>query len=270
MDIGRGVSIRAAMRTLTATRYVAPLHEGGSLPAIVEADDEGLYVLKFRGAGQGPKALVAELVAGEIARVAGLPVPEIVFIELDVDLARTEPDPEIQELIRASAGLNIALDYLPGSVMFDPVAVRLDAALASAIVWFDAFVTNVDRTAKNTNMLMWHRGLRLIDHGAALYFHHSWDNYLARSRDPFARIKDHVLLPYASALEEADARLSALVTADAIRGIVALIPDAWLTEPAVFDTPEKNRQAYVEYLLSRLAPPHAFIEEAIRARSLLV
>lgn len=258
------------MRTLVATRYVAPLHEGGSLPAIVEANDDGLYVLKFRGAGQGPKALIAELVAGEIARLAGLPVPEIVFIELDADLARTEPDPEIQELIRASAGLNVALDYLPGSVMFDPVAFKPDAALASAIVWFDAFVTNVDRTPNNTNMLVWHRALRLIDHGAALYFHHSWDKYLERSRDPFTRIKDHVLLPYASALKEADERLSKLVTVDAIRKIVALTPDAWLTETALFETPEKNRQAYVDYFQRRLAEPHAFIEEAIRARSLLV
>jgi hypothetical protein len=260
------------MRTLTATRYVAPLHEGGSLPAIVEAEDEGLYVLKFRGAGQGPKVLIAEMVAGEIARLLGLPVPEIVLMELAAELARTEPDPEIQELIRASAGLNLALDYLPGSVMFDPVAVKPDAALASAIVWFDAFVTNVDRTANNTNLLMWHRGLRLIDHGAALYFHHAWDKSLDRSRDPFSRIRDHVLLPFASAagLKEADARLSALVTPDAIRQIVALIPDAWLTETSIFDTPEDNRQAYVEYLLSRLAPPRAFTEEAIRARSLLV
>jgi hypothetical protein len=257
------------MKTLTATRYVAPLHEGGSLPAIVEADDEGLYVLKFRGAGQGPKALIAELVVGEIARVAGLPVPEIVFIELDSDLARTEPDPEIQELIRASAGLNLALDYLPGSVMFDPIAFKPDAALASAIVWLDALVTNVDRTANNTNLLVWHRALQLIDHGAALYFHHSWDKYLERSRDPFMHIKDHVLLPYASALKEADERLSKVVTIDAIRKIVALIPDTWLTE-TVFETPAQNRQAYIDYFQSRLAAPHAFIEEAIRARSLLV
>ena len=258
------------MRTLTATRYVAPLHEGGSLPAIVEADDDGLYVLKFRGAGQGPKALIAELVAGEIARVAGLPVPEIVLIELDVDLARTEPDPEIQELIRASAGLNVALDYLPGSVMFDPVAFKPDAVLASSIVWFDAFVTNVDRTPNNTNLLVWHKALRLIDHGAALYFHHSWDNYLERSRDPFARIKDHVLLPFASVLKEADERLSKLVTLDALRRIVSLVPDAWLTETAIFETPAKNRQAYIDYFEQRLTAPHAFIEEAIRARSLLV
>jgi hypothetical protein len=214
--------------------------------------------------------LIAELVAGELARVLGLPMPEIVFVELDAALARTEPDPEIQELIRASAGLNIALDYLPGSVMFDPVAFKPDAALASAIVWFDAFTTNVDRTPNNTNMLVWHRGLHLIDHGAALYFHHSWDNYLARSRDAFARIKDHVLLPYASALKEADERLSKLVTPEAIQRIVALIPDSWLTETAIFATLEKNRQAYVDYLLQRLTSPRAFVEEAIRARSLLV
>jgi hypothetical protein len=263
------------MRTVSATRYVAPLHEGGSLPAIVEADDDGLYVLKFRGAGQGPRALIAELVAGEIARAAGLPVPEIVFIELDADMARTEPDPEIQALIRASGGLNIALDYLPGSVMFDPVALQPDAALASSIVWFDAFVSNVDRTPNNTNMLVWHGGLHLIDHGAALYFHHSWegharDTYLERSTDPFARIKDHVLLPFAAALKDADARMSERVTPDAIRNIIARIPDAWLAERSVFATTELNRQAYVDYLLRRLSSPHAFVEEAIRARSLLV
>ena len=161
------------LRTVNATRYVTPLREGGSLPAIIEADDDGMYVLKFRGAGQGPKALIAELLAGELARAAGLPVPEIVFVDLDVDLARTEPDPEIQELIRASGGINLALDYLPGSVTFDPVAENIDAHLASMIVWLDAYVTNVDRTARNTNMLMWHRRLWLIDHGAALYFHHA-------------------------------------------------------------------------------------------------
>src|SRR5256886_3470609 len=159
------------LRTVVATRYVTPLREGGSLPAIIEADDDGMYVLKFRGAGQGPKALIAELMAGELARAAGLPVPELVFVELDPDLARTEPDPEIQDLIRASAGLNLALDYLPGSVMFDPVAERLPADLASRIVWFDAYVTNVDRTPRNANMLMLHRRLWLIDHGAALYCH---------------------------------------------------------------------------------------------------
>src|SRR5437660_424571 len=213
------------LRTLTATRYVTPLKEGGSLPAIVEADDDGLYVLKFRGAGQGPKALIAELVAGEIARAAGLPVPEIVFVELDPELARTEPDPEIQDLIRASGGLNLALDYLPGAVTFDPVAEKPDADLASSIVWFDGYVTNVDRTPRNTNMLMWHRQLHLIDHGAALYFHHSWNNYLERSRDPFLLIRDHVLLRDAHSLREADSKISARVKPDIIDSIVKLIPE---------------------------------------------
>src|SRR5262252_4910800 len=211
------------LRTVIATRYVTPLREGGSLPAIVEADDDGMYVLKFRGAGQGPKALIAELVAGEVARAAGLSVPEIVFIELDPELARTEPDPEIQALIRASVGLNLALDYLPGAVTFDPVADKPDADLASAVVWFDAYVTNVDRTPRNTNMLVWHRRLWLIDHGAALYFHHRWDNYLERSRDPFPLIKDHVLLPRASALREADSKMAARITPEKIENIVKLI-----------------------------------------------
>src|SRR4051812_47788239 len=215
------------MRTVGATRYVTPLHEGGSLPAIVEADDDGMYVLKFRGAGQGAKALIAELVAGEIARALQLPIPEIVFIELDPDLARTEPDPEIQELIKASAGLNIALDYLPGAVMFDPLAKTPPAALASQIVWFDAFVTNVDRTPRNANMLVWHRQLQLIDHGAALYFHHSWTDYLQRSGDPFTRVKDHILLPFAAQLSAADTQLSELITSRVVEDIVALIPDVW-------------------------------------------
>jgi hypothetical protein len=259
------------LRTLCATRYVTPLHEGGSLPAIVEADDEGMYVLKFRGAGQGPKVLIAELIAGEIARALGLPVPEIVFMQLDADLARTEPDPEIQDLIKASAGLNIALDFLPGSVMFDPVAVTPDAQLASAIVWFDAYVSNVDRTARNTNMLMWHRQLQLIDHGAALYFHHAWSEaYLQRSRDAFRMIKDHVLLRFASAIEAADARLNAQLSAAVIRNIVEQVPDVWLGSEPLFASARDHREAYIEYLSRRLAPPHAFAEEAVRARSLLV
>src|SRR3954449_9532 len=188
------------LKTIRVTRYVTPLREGGSLPAIVEADDDGLYVLKFRGAGQGPKALIAELVAGELARSLELPVPEIVYVELDAALARTEPDPEIQDLIRASAGLNLALDYLPGSITFDPLVDRPAPELASRVVWFDAYTTNVDRTPRNTNILVWHKNLWLIDHGAALYFHHDWANYLERSRSPFAQIKDHVLLPFAAAL----------------------------------------------------------------------
>jgi hypothetical protein len=256
------------LRTVNATRYVTPLREGGSLPAIIEADDDGLYVLKFRGAGQGPKALIAELLTGELARALALPVPELVFVELDPELARTEPDPEIQQLIRESAGLNLALDYLPGSVTFDPVAEKLDPALASAIVWFDAFVTNVDRTPRNTNMLMWHRRLWLIDHGAALYFHHAWDGFLARSRDPFPMIKSHVLLQSAASLREMDARMTELLTGEVVDGVARLIPDAWLSANSSSGDSDRQRAAYREFLRRRLAPPHDFLEEAIRARTL--
>ena len=274
METEKGLE-SSEVRTVAATRYVTPLREGGSLPAIIEADDDGMYVLKFRGAGQGPKALIAELVAGELARAAGLPVPEIVLVEIDPELARTEPDPEIQDLIRASAGLNLALDYLPGSVMFDPVAEQVDADLASMIVWFDAFVTNVDRTPRNTNMLIWHRRLWLIDHGAALYFHHTWTNYIERSRDAFAMIKDHVLLPSTSLnyLREADSKMAERIKPEIIRGIVNLIPDDWLSaEPQSSGTPlpepPETREAYIKYLLRRLIEPREFLEEAIRARSL--
>lgn len=258
-----------SLRTVIATRYVTPLREGGSLPAIVEADDDGMYVLKFRGAGQGPKALIAELVAGEIARASGLPVPEIVFVELDPELARTEPDSEIQHLIRASAGLNLALDYLPGSITFDPVAVQPDTELASSVVWFDAYVTNVDRTPRNTNMLVWHRRLWLIDHGAALYFHHTWNNHLQRNQDPFPMIKDHVLLQFADSLREMDSKMTGRVTPDVIDSVVKLIPHTWLVE-SPFSGSNQHRDAYSEYLLKRLEPPRLFLEEAIRARSLLV
>jgi|GraSoiStandDraft_57_1057295.scaffolds.fasta_scaffold197067_2 hypothetical protein len=258
------------VRTVMATRYVTPLREGGSLPAIVEADDDGMYVLKFRGAGQGPKALIAEFVAGEIARALGLPVPEIVFVELDPALARTEPDPEIQDLIRASAGLNLGLDYLPSAVTFDPLADQPDAELASAVVWFDAYVTNVDRTPRNTNLLVWHRRLWLIDHGATLYFHHTWHDYLARSRAPFPMIKEHVLLPWASALREVDAPLTGRVTPAILASIVQRIPDAWLVGEEPFGSGGQHREAYLAYLLRRLEPPHGFLEEALRARSLYV
>lgn len=258
------------LRTITATRYVTPLREGGSLPAIVEADDAGLYVLKFRGAGQGPKVLIAELVVGELARAAGLAVPEIVLIDLDGDLARTEPDPEIQQLIRASAGLNLALDYLPGSVTFDPIADTPDASTASSIVWLDAYVSNVDRTPRNANMLMWHKKLWLIDHGAALYFHHGWTATSDHSKDAFTRVKDHILLKFASALAEADARLSGRLTPEIIGGIVALVPDDWLKVDSPFATPQDARNAYSQHLTRRLQAPRAFLEEAIRARALLV
>jgi hypothetical protein len=257
-------------RTVKATRYVTPLREGGSLPAIVEADDDGLYVLKFRGAGQGLKALIAELLAGELARRLDLPVPEIVFVELGAELARTEPDPEIQDLIRASAGLNLALDYLPGSTSCDPAADAVEAELASAVVWFDACVTNLDRTPRNTNLLTWHRRLWLIDHGAALYFHHSWDKYLERSRTPFPQIKDHVLLPWASSIAETDARLSERVTPELIEELLALVPDDWLAAEPRFADARAHRAAYAEYFRSRMAAPRDFVREALDARAVSV
>jgi hypothetical protein len=257
------------IRTVTATRYVTPLREGGSLPAIVEADDDGLYVLKFRGAGQGPKALVAELVGGEVGRALGLRVPEIVFVELDPVLARSEPDPEIQDLIKASGGLNLGLDYLPGSVTYDPLVAAPDADFASRVVWFDALVTNVDRTARNTNMLLWGKHVWLIDHGAALYFHHAGGAYLERSRRRFPQIRDHVLLPYASGIGAVDAALAALLTPDVVAAIAGEIPESWLADPA-FDGPEAHRAAYAEYLLARLEAPRTFSEEAQDARAKLV
>jgi hypothetical protein len=262
------------MRTIHATHYVTPLREGGSLPAIVEGDDDGTYVLKFRGAGQGPRALIAELVAGEIARTLALPVPEIVFAQLDPRMGKTEPDPEIQDLLRASEGLNLALDYLPGSIAFDPLvdqAIVGKSRLVSSIVWFDALVTNVDRTPRNTNLLVWHRDLWLIDHGAALYFHHNWsDDTLARSTAPFVAIREHVLLRWASELRAIDDELAALLTPAALDAIVALIPDSWLGDEPRFASADAHRAAYREWLTRRLETPRAWVEEAVRARTLLV
>jgi hypothetical protein len=226
---------------------------------VVEANDEGLYVLKFRGAGQGPKVLVAELLGGELARAAGLPVPEIVLMELDGALARTEPDPEIQALIRASSGLNLALDFLPGAVMFDPVVERPEPILASSIVWLDAYLSNVDRTPRNANLLMWHGRLWLIDQGSALYFQHAWSGEMSRSQDPFPRIRDHILLPFAGALEEADRIMSERITSERIVSIVAELPGTWL------DVVPASR--YAEYLIKRLEAPRRFLEEAMRARA---
>ncbi len=255
------------LRTLSAQRYVTPLREGGSLPAIVEGDDDGLYVLKFSGAGQGTKALIAELVGGELGRRLGLPVPEIVFMTLDAGLARTEPDPEIQELIRASSGLNLALDYLPGSVTFDPMAQPVDSALASRVVWFDAFITNIDRTPRNANMLVWHRKLWLIDHGASMFFHHQWGDFLQRSTRPFAQITDHVLLPRASELAQVDTEFTAALTPECIQAVVAQIPDAWLADDPMFSGPNAQRRAYADYFNRRLQAPRAFVEEARRAHA---
>jgi hypothetical protein len=256
------------IRTVSATRYVTPLREGGSLPAIIEADDDGLYVIKFRGAGQGPRVLIAELICGELGRALGLPIPEVVFVELDPSLGRNEPDEEIQALINASAGLNLALDYLPGSLGFEPLMLpMIDGALASSIVWFDAYITNVDRTPRNPNLLLWHRNLWLIDHGAALYFHHTWTDFLARARSPFSAIRDHMLLPIADALEAADEQLTRLVTPELIEQIVAIIPDEWLGDTTQFPDIASHRAAYITYLLSRIEQPRVFVEEAIRART---
>ncbi len=257
------------MRTVTATRYVTPLREGGSLPAIVEADDSGLYVAKFRGAGQGPKALVAEVIAGALARAAGLRVPELVTIEIGAPLARNEPHDEIRDLLKASVGLNLGVDYLPGSVTFDPAAGPAPAAdEASAVVWLDAVVGNVDRTPRNPNILVWHRRLWLIDHGAALVFHHAWDA-LDPARAPTAPVRDHVLLPWATALTAAAAELAPRVAA-AIAGAVAEVPEEWLAGERRFATAADHRAAYARELERRLAAAPRFVEEAERARSALV
>jgi hypothetical protein len=255
-------------RTVHVTRYVTPLREGGSLPAIVEADDDGLYVLKFRGAGQGPRALVAELIAGGFGQACGLPIPEMVFVDLDAELARTEPDPEIHALILDSAGLNFALDYLPGSVTYDPVAMHIDADLASRIVWFDAFVSNVDRTARNTNILFWHKKPWLIDHGAALIFHHApdWLDGIQPRVDPFAHVRQHVLLRYASRLREVSDGMASALTRDIVETIVGWVPEAWLTARGGKRSADQQRSDYVSYFMTRLEHRTAFVEEAVRAR----
>ncbi len=251
------------LETLRATRYVMPLREGGSLPALVEADDDGIYVLKFRGAGQGKKALIAELICGELGRAWGLPVPRLAMMDLDPVLGRNEPDYEIRALIQSSAGLNLAMDYLPGSISFDPSANKVDPALASAIVWFDAFITNIDRTARNTNMLVWHKKLYLIDHGAALFFHHNWATAAEKHLSPFPQIKDHVLLPFANDIRGG----GKTIAEDELRKIVGLVPDDWLEPEGIFSSTQTHREAYVSYLTQRLAASDIFEEEAIRARA---
>lgn len=235
----------------------------------MEANDLGTYVVKFRGAGQGRKALVAELVAGEIGRTLGLRVPEIVFVELDPDLARSEPDPEIQDLLRASGGLNLALDYLPGALGFDPLATPPDAGLASRILWFDALVTNVDRSPRNTNLLFWHGKLWLIDHGASLYFHHNWPGWETASGRPYVAARDHVLLPFAEKISEADASLAPRLTPEVLRKVLAEIPDAWIEDESGFEGAEEVRSAYLTYLSARLQEPRAWVRnlEEVRARN---
>lgn len=256
------------IRTVNTTRYVTPLREGGSLPAIVEADDEFLYALKFRGAGQGVKALIAELIGGEIARALGLRVPEIVFASVDPAFGRTEPDEEIQDLLKRSTGLNLALHYLSGAITFDPTVTKTDAHLASQIVWLDCLLTNVDRTARNTNMLMWRKELWLIDHGACLYFHHSWDAWEAQSVKPFVQVKDHVMLPWASEIEKANEQFLPILSPQRIAGIVALIPDSWLQSDE--GTAEDNRQVYAQFLNNRISHSPVFVKEALHARATII
>ena len=250
------------VRTVVATRYVTPLREGGSLPALVEADDDGLYVLKFRGAGQGPRALVAELVAGEIGRALGLPVPEIVLIELDPALARAEPDPEIQALIEASGGVNVGLDFLPGSLAFNPaVPPAPSPELAADIVWFDGLVTNPDRTPQNPNILVWHGSPWLIDHGAALFIHHTWRQPGPHARRSFGRIREHVLRPFAGPPVEADRRLAPRLDRETLGAIVELIPTTWLDADSPVGGPDAQRRAYVDYLERRLDAPRPFLAD---------
>lgn len=255
------------LRTVDVMRYVTPLREGGSLPAIVEGDDEFLYVLKFRGAGQGIKSLIAELLGGELARLLGVKIPEIVFANVDPAFGRTEPDEEIQDLLKASEGLNLALHYLSGSITFDANVTKVDALLASQIVWLDSFITNVDRTVRNTNMLVWYKELWLIDHGASLYFHHNWEAWEEQSRRPFALIKNHVLLPWATQLQIVDDGFRHLLTAEKIKQLVKLVPDEWLS--LVAPTPaEENRAVYEQFLLNRLSVNH--VNAAEDARQTLV
>lgn len=258
------------LRTVNVTRYVTPLREGGSMPAIVEADDQFLYVLKFRGAGQGSKALIAELIGGEIARTLGLKIPEIVFAELDSAFGRMEGDEEIQDLLKASTGLNLGLHYLSGSITFDPLAIPVSPKLASQIVWLDCLLMNVDRTTRNTNMLWWHKELWLIDHGAALYFHHSWQDWEKAATKPFPMVKDHVLLQHATSLNDVDQDFRAKLTPERIRAIVSLVPDVWLTADAPFESAEAHRQAYVSFLETRIVNSDLFIKEAQHARESLV
>ena len=281
------------LRQVAVTRYVTPLREGGSLPAIAEADDGFLYVLKFRGAGQGVKALVAEIIGGEMARLLGLRVPEMVFASLDAAFGRSEPDEEIQDLLKASVGLNLGLHYLQGSITYDPVvhapmpagrsevaAARqgpvmevVDELLASKVVWLDCLLTNVDRTARNTNMLVWNKELWLIDHGAALYFHHSWEAWDEKAGRSFVQVKDHVLLPRASRLEEVDAAFSAVLTPAVLRAIVGLVPDEWLDDPSWVSqglSPATIREVYAEFLIRRVAHSAVFVKYAVDAREAII
>ena len=261
--------MQTGLRTVNVTRYVTPLREGGSMPAIAEADDGFLYVIKFRGAGQGSRALIAELIGGEIARTLGLKVPELVFAELDEAFGRTEADEEIQDLLKFSVGLNLGLHYLSGAITYDPAVNNIDEILASKIVWLDALLMNMDRTCRNTNMLIWHKELWLIDHGASLYFHHTWQNWEEQALKPFNLIKDHVLLSKASELKLIDNQFKTLLSIERIKEIVSMIPDVWL-EDSIFQSSEEHRNAYVGFLEKRLSKSEIFVNEALNAREVLI
>lgn len=258
------------IRTENVIRYILPLREGGSLPALAEADDGFKYVLKFRGAGHGTKALIAEFLGGEIARTSGLKVPEIVFLNLDEAFGRTEADEEIQDLLQWSRGLNLGLHFLSGAFTFDPMVDTVDSETASRIVWLDAFLTNIDRTIRNTNMLMWHKELWLIDHGASLYFQYTWDTWEKHAVSPFVQIKDHVLLPYAGKLNEADEELKAKLSMDKIEEIVYTIPEDWLQWEGNEQTPQDKRDVYINFFRKRLLNSSIFLKEAQNARNAIV
>ncbi|MGH6656025.1 MAG: HipA family kinase [Actinocrinis sp.] len=251
------------LREVTTTRYVTPLREGGSLPAIVEADDLGMYVVKFRGAGQGRKALIAEIVAGELGRRLGLPVPELVTVQLDEAIAKGEPDQEIQDLLLASVGRNLGLDYLPGSLGFDPLAFPVEPREAGRILWFDALIGNVDRSWRNPNLLRWHGRLYLIDHGATLIFQHNWPN-AAQSARRGTKLDDHVLMSFHPDLAAADARLAPLVTPETVAAALALVPDEWLEGEPGFDTPDEVRAAFLAWFDARMRDPHVWLPEVAR------
>jgi len=260
------------LRTANVTEYILPLREGGSLPALAEADDGFKYVLKFRGGGHGSKTLIAELIGGEVARLLGFRIPEIVFLNLDEAFGRSQADEEIQDLLRASRGLNLGLHFLSGSLGFDPVVHEVDPELATRILWMDAFLTNVDRTVKNTNMLIWHKELWLIDHGSCLYFHYSWSNWEKSAITPFTPIKDHVFLPYIhiDSIKEVDRRSKEILTKEKIKEITSLLPDEWPLWEGCEETPDEIRDIYFRFLCDRLDHSEIFIKEIEHAREILI
>lgn len=258
-------SVNLKLRTVDVTRYILPLREGGSLPALAEADDDFKYVLKFRGAGHGVKMLISELIGGELARFLDLKIPELVFANLDENFGRTEADEEIQDLLKGSKGLNLAMHFLSGSINFDPNVMQVEAELASKIVWLDAFLTNIDRTFRNTNMLIWNRELWLIDFGASLYFHHSWDGWDEKAKTPFLLIKDHVLLEKATELDKINSEFKQKITPAALQSIVDLIPDDWLQWRDTDLSPDEIRSVYFQFLSIRLANSDIFVKAAQNA-----